>query len=229
MQDFRKLTRWQISQPAKVRLEGAFYDADCHIKDINFKGMQVILGLKLTTDTYINLRLILSPEISLDVQVWVAWHKTIDGRNTYGLYFSKITDADKDRIYKFVYKNVPDKVLAGFNHAHLKADEAQEPEDRRVFQRFNIKLPVRLLDLNTGDEVAAEISDISAKGMGLKLDRGLKVNTPVEAWVHFPDKGEPLYTRGVTVWSKLSAGAEYRLGIDLERADLMGLSRVLRS
>jgi len=228
MQDLRKITRWQINQPAKIRLEGAVRDADCHIKDINFRGMQIILGLKLFLDSYINLRLILSPEVSLDVQVWVAWHKTIDGQNTYGLYFSKINDEDKDKIYAFVYKNVPNKVLGSFFNSSPNVDDAQEPQDRRIFQRFDVKLPAKLLDTNTGDEIMAEISDISAKGMGLKLNREIKVNTPVEAWVYFPDKGEPLYTRGLAVWSKLSGAAEYRLGIDLEKADLMGLSRALR-
>ena len=228
MQDLRKLPRWHINQPAKIRLEGAVSDAQCHIVDINFKGMQVIFGIKLLLDSYINLRLILSPEVSLDVQVWVAWHKVIDGQNTYGLYFSKITDGDKEKVYKFVYKNVPNKVLSGLFNAPLKVNEEQGQEDRRVFQRFNVKLPVKLLDSNTGDEISAEINDISAKGMGLRLNREVKVNTPIEAWVYFPDKGEPLYTRGVAVWSKLSGTAEYRLGVDLEKADLMGLSRVLR-
>ena len=102
-------------------------------------------------------------------------------------------------------------------------------DDRRIFQRFNLRLPVRLLDSITGNEIPAETSDISAKGMGLKLKQELRVNTPLEAWVHVPDKGEPLYTRGIAVWSKISGVGEYRVGIDLERADLMGLSRILRA
>ena len=43
MQEHRKLPRWQINQQAKIRLEGAVYDAVCHIKDIDFKGMQIII------------------------------------------------------------------------------------------------------------------------------------------------------------------------------------------
>jgi hypothetical protein len=228
MHDFRKTPRWHINHKAKIRLEGALYDAHCHIKDINFKGMQVILGLKLIPDKYINMRLILSPGIYMDIQVWVAWHKTIDGRNTYGLYFSKISDADKEKIYKFVYKNVPDKILNNLFNKPLKVNVEQEMQDRRIFQRFNVKLPVKLLDLYTGNELSAEVTDISAKGMGLKLDRQLRINTPVEAWVYCSDQGDPLYTRGVAIWSKLSEGESYRLGVDLERADLVGLSRVLR-
>lgn len=229
MQERRKLPRWQINQQAKIRLEGAVSDAVCHIRDINFKGMQVIFGLKLGLDTYVNLRLILSPEISLDVQVWVAWHKTIDGRNTYGLYFTKITAEDKEKIYKFVYQNVPNEAVKGWSNGAIKEKGGEKMEDHRIFQRFNLRVPVRLLDLNTGEEIPAETNDISAKGMGLRLKQAMKINSPLEAWVHFPDKGEPLYTRGITVWSKLSGADEYRVGVELEGADLMGLSRILRS
>ncbi|MCX5701160.1 MAG: PilZ domain-containing protein [Candidatus Omnitrophica bacterium] len=228
MQEHRKIPRWQINQQAKVRLEGAVSDALCHIKDINFKGMQVILGLRLIVDTYVNLRLILSPEISIDAQVWVAWHKTIDGQNTYGLYFNKITAEDKEKIYKFVYKNVPNEAVKGWSNGAIREKGGEKMEDHRIFQRFNLKMPVRLLDLDTGEEIPAETNDISAKGMGLRLKQAIKINTPFEAWVHFPDRGEPLYTRGRAVWSKLSEANEFRAGVELEAADLMGLSRILR-
>ena len=101
-------------------------------------------------------------------------------------------------------------------------------EDKRIFQRFNVKFPARLLDLNSGIEMPAETSDISAKGIGLALKQELKVNTPLEAWLHVPDKGEPLYARGLSVWSRRDGEVGYRIGMDLERADLMGLSRILR-
>jgi hypothetical protein len=101
--------------------------------------------------------------------------------------------------------------------------------DRRIFQRFNIRFPVKLLDLISGEEVVAETSDISAKGIGLWSKKAIVENTPLEAWLKIPDRGEPLYTRGNVVWSRPEALGECRLGIDLEKADLMGLSRILRA
>jgi PilZ domain len=219
MPEHRKLTRWRVSKQVTIRLDGAVSDAVCRLQDINFKGMQIALKLKLTVDSYIKFRLSLSKEFILDVEVWVAWQRQIDGHNTYGFYFTKLKDADKEKIYKFVYQNVPEKNL----------DEGGEKmEDRRIFQRFGVRLPAKLLDLNSGNEVTAETYDISAKGIGLALNQELAVNTPLEAWIQIPDKGEPLYTRGIAVWSKQESENEYRVGMDLERADLMNFSRILR-
>jgi hypothetical protein len=47
-------------------------------------------------------------------------------------------------------------------------------------------------------------------------------------WLNIPDRGEPLYTRGRVVWSKMWEPNKYRLGINLEKADLMGMARILR-
>ena len=60
------------------------------------------------------------------------------------------------------------------------------------------------------------------------LKQEVAVNTPLEAWLHIPDAGEPLYARGMATWSKRDSDNQYRIGMDLERADLMGLSRILR-
>ena len=102
-------------------------------------------------------------------------------------------------------------------------------EDRRIFQRFNYRLAARLLDLNNGNEIVAETSDVSAKGFGLVLKQEVPTNTPLEAWLQIPDAGEPLYARGIAVWSKRDSDNQYHIGMDLEKADLMGLSRILRA
>jgi hypothetical protein len=77
-------------------------------------------------------------------------------------------------------------------------------------------------------EGTGQTADISAKGIGLVADVELAPNTPLEMWLEIPDKGEPLYTRGEVVWSKMMEPNKFRIGVNLEKADLMGLSRVLR-
>jgi hypothetical protein len=101
--------------------------------------------------------------------------------------------------------------------------------DRRVFARFPIQLPLRFIDLVSNKEGQAKAQDISAKGIGFLADEELKPLTPVEMWLEVPDKGAPLYTRGEVVWSQMVAPNQYKTGVNLERADLMGISRVLRS
>ncbi len=234
MTDKRRISRWEINKPVKIKLKGAVAFAECFLKDINFKGLKIVLNLRFVVDSYIKFNLKLSEKYSLECEAWVAWHKINEGRNiygqnTYGLYFTKLEDVDKEKIYKFVYEHVPEAISKGSPGTSIKKEGGGDMEDRRIFQRFNIRFPVKLLDLNSGREINAETSDVSAKGLGIWSKDALTPNTPLEAWLKIPDRGEPLYTRGNVVWSKPEGKGEYHLGIDLERADLMGLSRILRA
>lgn len=102
-------------------------------------------------------------------------------------------------------------------------------EDNRVFARMKARLPLRFLDPESGTEGEAETTDISANGMGLvSRDVHLAPNMPLELWLRIPDQHAPLYTRGEVVWAKPTGALnQYRYGIRLEKAELMGLARIL--
>jgi len=101
-------------------------------------------------------------------------------------------------------------------------------EDRRVFERINTRLPVRFLDPTSGREGKADTINVCANGLGLQTNDNLSVMTPLEMWLGIPDQHEPLYTRGEVVWSEpLPGTGEHRIGVRLEKAELMGLARVL--
>lgn len=103
-------------------------------------------------------------------------------------------------------------------------------EDRRVFARIPARFPVRFLDPRSGRDGDADTLDISANGVGLVTANSLAEKTPLELWLNIPDKHEPLYTRGEVVWSEVSPrGGQQRVGVRLEKAELMGLARVLWS
>jgi hypothetical protein len=101
--------------------------------------------------------------------------------------------------------------------------------DRRIFERIPVKLPLRFLYPTSNKEGLAQTQDISAEGVGLLTNRELLPHTPLEMWLQIPDKGEPLHTMGEVVWSKMIEPNKYRVGISLEKAELMGMSRVLRT
>ena len=101
-------------------------------------------------------------------------------------------------------------------------------EDRRVFERIKTKIPLRFLNPTNGREGTADTVDISANGLGLITNEDLSTLTPLEIWLDIPDYREPFYTRGEVVWSEPSADInQYRVGVQLEKAELMGLARVL--
>jgi len=100
-------------------------------------------------------------------------------------------------------------------------------DDRRVFTRFPVKFSLRFLNLWEGKEGKSLTQDISAKGVRLLLNESLPLYTALELWINVPDKNEPLYTRGEVVWTNKVNHNKYNVGIRLEKADLMGVSRSL--
>lgn len=225
--EHRQIRRWQINWQASIKLEGAECFTNCSIYDISLKGLKVCLPHKLQTDTFVKLSVCVSEECILkDIEAWVVWHKTIEGRNVYGLYFTKIADADKEKIYQFLRRNFSGQINKQWWGGIEKGGETME--DNRIFERFKARFPLRFLNLSDNREGQGSTQDISAKGVGIVTKEQLRPNTPLEMWLEIPDRGEPLYMRGEVVWSISQGLDEYRTGINLEKADLMGLSRALR-
>jgi len=229
MHDRRKITRWSINHPAKIKFEGAEVFIDAQLLDINFKGLQIAFKPKLIKDLVVKFKLVLSDELALEAEAWIAWHRNVNSHNIYGLYFTKIRDSDKEQIYKFVFKHSPHQIhRQWWKGLPEKKKGGEGMEDRRIFERFAVSFPVKLLDTSSGQEREVSTCDVSAKGVGVLMNKQLTPGTPLEVWLKIPDHGEPLYTRGTVAWSKTEKANICRAGIELEKADLMGLSRVLR-
>jgi hypothetical protein len=229
MEEKRKCPRWKIDNRAKIQLEGAEAAMDCMIHDINFKGARISLAQRLAADTFFKLSIILSEAFVIHAEAWVGWHKPVDGHNIYGIYFTKISYKDKEKIYCFMRQHYPKEMHRQWWDGIDEKEGGETMEDKRIFQRMTAKLNVKYLDLESGREGEARTCDISAKGIGLVSGSELKARAPLEMWLKVPDRDEPLYTRGEVVWSKEVSSTEYRSGINLERADLLGLSRALRA
>lgn len=69
--------------------------------------------------------------------------------------------------------------------------------------------------------------DLSAKGLGVICDRPLATSTPLELFLPVPQKGETYYTRGKVAWSKLMKPNTYRMGINLDKTDLLGMAQFI--
>jgi len=233
MQNHRNFVRWQINHKAKVRLEQTIDEVLCQVKDINYKGMSVVLRVKLPQDTAFKMHLSLSDDLSFDAEAWVIWSRVIDGINHYGIYFSKLKDVDKDKIYNFINKHCQVEMINKWWPGPETGAQPQEGSkdviDSRTFERFNRQIPVRFINLDNGKEGLARTLDISAKGLGLSAGQELRPHAALEIWLDISGAAEPLYTRGEVAWSRPEPGGSYRAGVDLEKADLMGISRLLRA
>lgn len=102
-------------------------------------------------------------------------------------------------------------------------------DDRRVFVRVPIKFGLRFLNLWEGKEGGAVTQDISAKGIGFVANENFPIHTALEMWLNIPDKSEPVYSRGEVVWANKVSSSKYKVGVSLDKADLMGVSRLLKA
>lgn len=242
MHDLRSCARWQVAKPIKLKLDGKDDFKDCLVKDINFKGMQVLLKEKLPLDSYLRILIVLTESYVLNIEAWIAWHKAENEKNIYGIYFSKITDSDRQKIYQFISKDFPEELSRKWWSDDLDKKSAtqilnkggeymqnHDSQDRRVFERFPVSFSARFLEVGSDVQVEARTFDISAKGVGLVARQELLRDTDLELWLDIPDQAGPLYARGKVAWSKEFEANEYRAGINLEKADLMGVSRALRA
>ena len=110
----------------------------------------------------------------------------------------------------------------------LRREGGEEMNDHRIFERFRKEFSARFIGLD-GKEGIAQTFDVSAKGLGLSTSQELESQSNLEIWLDVPNSTDPLYTRGQVVWTRLAGQGSFRSGIELERADLMGISRLLRA
>jgi hypothetical protein len=102
-------------------------------------------------------------------------------------------------------------------------------EDRRLFERFNVNFPVKFVVLDSNKEGTGRIIDISASGGGLIVTaEQLHPPAALEMWLQIPDNKEPFYTTAKVVWSNMIESETYRVGVQFDQLDLLGLSRVLK-
>jgi Tfp pilus assembly protein PilZ len=101
--------------------------------------------------------------------------------------------------------------------------------DRRVFERIPVQFSAKLTNPIGGSESQAEITDVSATGICLESKDRFTKGESLDLWLNIPDRHEPLYTHGEVVWIEPpeNAAASLRIGVRLERPELMGIARVL--
>ncbi len=199
----RSTNRWRVNRPCSVKLEGAEGFATCTLKDINLKGMRLGMGMRLPKDTFLKLSLCCHETCMLDVEVWPAWQKSVSGGYQYGFYFAKISDEDREKVFRFVRDYYPKLIEQRWWQGEtVEEGGGEEMEDNRIFERVSARFPIRYLDPRRGQEGEAELQDVSAKGIGFLSHAAFSQKADIEMWIKVPDNTEPLYTRGEVVWPR---------------------------
>lgn len=100
-------------------------------------------------------------------------------------------------------------------------------DDRRLFYRFPVCLPLQYTNLAINKTSQAITRNISANGIGIVTGEALHPSTPLDIHLSVPDNGQPLHTKGNVVWMKEISPNKYMIGISLCRVELMAVSRIL--
>lgn len=109
-QEHRQFARWRVNQEVSVRLEDRENPFDCKIEDIGLKGLRMRFPQELNTDNNLVLSIALGNGLLLNIEASVAWNKVEGTGNICGLYFTRIRDIDKEKIYDFVQRNFPEQI-----------------------------------------------------------------------------------------------------------------------
>jgi hypothetical protein len=103
MDERRQLPRWEVKKEAKVWLPQMQEFRLCIIEDINLKGMCVSFNKQLPQEQPMPMSLGLEDGAELmKLEVDLPWAKEEQGRHVYGMFFSKIGEVDKDKIYQYI-------------------------------------------------------------------------------------------------------------------------------
>lgn len=104
MDERRQLPRWKIKKETKVWMQGEPSNArHCIIEDMHLKGMCVSFNEQLPQQQSVRMSFALSDNFDLiKIEAEIPWAKEDQGRYVYGMFFNKIIDSDKDRIYQYI-------------------------------------------------------------------------------------------------------------------------------
>ena len=111
-----------------------------------------------------------------------------------------------------------------FSREEKKLDE-KRGEDRRLFARIRAEVLLRCLEKQ--QEKVGITMDISAQGLGMVSTEWFKPSAQVEIYLKFPCTRDELVTSGKVVWCQKTANNRYRVGILLEKPELMAVAQLI--
>ncbi len=104
----------------------------------------------------------------------------------------------------------------------------EEQNDRRLFERFWARFPVKFKDSRFGFGTEVFLRDISAAGAHIVCREKLFLNDHISLMVLLPDGREPFPLSGQVVWSKADQAQTWDVGFRFHRLSLMGLQRLFK-
>ena len=106
MDERRQLPRWEIKKEAKAWMPQRQEVSYCLVEDMHLKGMRISFNKRLALHQTVKMSFAIGGDGSfINIEAQIPWEKEAHGNYVYGLAFTKITDDDKKKMYRYINAN----------------------------------------------------------------------------------------------------------------------------
>jgi c-di-GMP-binding flagellar brake protein YcgR len=111
MEERRRYKRWQIEKSVQCRFQEN--TQNCFLKEISYKGVSISLeATQIDLGKSCALTIAIVNELEpLNISCDIVWQRNINNNLELGLYFTRIKDKDKERIFRYVFDHFPEQIL----------------------------------------------------------------------------------------------------------------------
>ncbi|MDD3374279.1 MAG: PilZ domain-containing protein [Candidatus Omnitrophica bacterium] len=102
-------------------------------------------------------------------------------------------------------------------------------QDQRLFDRVNIRFPVRLSRENSHDCCNTVVRDVSAQGVRIYSPEKLSIFDRLSLSVDIPGSSEPLGVDGHVVWASGESTNSWQAGVKFDYPNLMKTGIILHA
>lgn len=104
----------------------------------------------------------------------------------------------------------------------------QTTEERRVFERFSARFPVKFKDTRKDYGTEVYLRDASAQGIRILTKERHFLDDHLALEVELPDGGEPMVLSGHVVWVKLLNLSLWDIGVQFFQVDFLKMQRLFK-
>ncbi len=100
--------------------------------------------------------------------------------------------------------------------------------ERRIFDRFQARFPLKFKDSRADFGQEVFLRDASASGAHIVAHQRMFFNDRVSLEVELPDNNQPMALNGRVVWTKPASGNLWDIGLQFDNINFMRLQRLFK-
>ena len=105
---------------------------------------------------------------------------------------------------------------------------SQTSEERRIFERFSARYPVKFKDAREDYGSEVFLRDASAQGIRILTKERFFLDDQLALEVELPDGGEPLVLSGTVVWVKFLNLSLWEIGVQFPQVNFIKMQRLFK-